>query len=191
MIRPRRLVRPLPLLVLLLAACGTPCEEPASTGVWGEAVDGLMLGVEPAQPTFTVEEEMAFTVRAKNVGTTPLVLGHFEDHMWWYRLKFESRDGGPDFDAANEELLDFAEPPDHTLPAGAVWTKELELTKDGRFLRVIPNRQPGDDWDYRDHLPPGRYRATLEYRWSRAEPKGYWTGTVRSNVLEVEITPAP
>lgn len=176
--------------LLLLVACGGPCEEPEPTGYWGDAVNGLTLGVEPAQTSFSVDDEMAFTVRAKNEGTSPLVLAHFEDHMWWYRLTFESLDGGPDFDAANEELLDFSESPDHTLPAGETWTKELPLTQEGRFLRVIPDRKPGDDWDYRDRLPPGRYRVMLQYRWTRAEPKGYWTGTVRSNVLELEITPA-
>lgn len=178
-------------LVALLAACGGPPEESGPTGFWGEPVAGLALGLEPPQTSFTVEEAMTFTVRAKNVGALPLVLGHFEDHMWWYRLKFVSLDGGPDFDAANTELLDFDKPPDRTLQSGELWTKELALTKEGRFLRVIPNRKPGDDWDYRDRLPPGRYRVVLEYAWTRAEPRSYWTGRARSNELELEITPAP
>ena len=74
---------------------------------------------------------------------------------------------------------------------GEVWTKELKLTEEGRFLRVIPNRKPGDDWDYREELPAGSWRAWLEYDGGMKGRAGFWAGRVRSNVLEIVIQAAP
>ena len=186
------------LSLALLAGCGgepagpapeEPYPEAYAGTPWGEAVNGLALAVEIPQMTYAEGEALSLTVRAKNVSGGPLKLPSFEDHMWYYRLRFESLDGGPAFDSANRENVDFDRAPDLTLGDGEVWTKEVPLTEHGRSLRVIENRKPGDDWDYRDHLPAGRWHAWLELGLPTAD--GYWSGTVRSNVLEIRIGEAP
>ena len=65
---------------------------------------------------------------------------------------------------------------------------EIVELNDGRrrFLRHIENRQPGDDWDYRDALPPGTYRVSLQYEPSTTD-EAYYRGTPRTNEVDISI----
>ena len=195
-----RSVSLLALLLLGLAACGecatppdggppVPGETAADKSPWGEAVGGLALGLDVPQDVYGPGDKMVFSVRARNVGEDPLKLHFFDDNMWHYQTTFENVGDGADFRGGSGLFLDFSEPPDVTLGPGEAWTRSADLTEERRrYLRIIENRKPGDDWDYRDVLPAGRYRAYLEYAPKIGNGAGYWKGTVRTNTVEITVT---
>ena len=135
------------------------------------------------------DDKMVFGVRARNVGEDPLKLHFFDDNMWHYHVRFESIEDGPAFAGGSGLFLDFSVPPDVTLKPGESWTRSADLSEERRrYLRIIENRKPGDDWDYRDVLPAGRYRAYLEYAPKIGKREGYWKGAVRTNTVEITVT---
>jgi len=188
------------LFLLGLAACGecatppvggpsVPGETAADEAPWGDAVGGLALGLDVPQEVYGPSDEMVFGVRARNVAEDPLKLHFFDDNMWHYRITFEDAGDGSDFWGGSGLFLDFSEPPDVTLKPGASWTRSADLTAERRrYLRIIEDRKPGDDWDYRDVLPAGRYRAYLEYAPKVGNRAGYWKGTARTNTVEITVT---
>jgi hypothetical protein len=107
---------------------------------------------------------MTFTVRVQNASPDPILLPAFDDETWWRHVRLEGLDGQGAFLGGAGFHVDFASSPDRTLAAGETWTGTAVMNDARRrFLRIVPDRKPGDEWDYRRSLPPGRYRATLSY----------------------------
>lgn len=182
---------------LLLARCGReadpgsidgpPVEAPGS-GAWGESVGGLVIGLDVPRAVYQTGDRMVFGVRARNDGAEAILLPFFDDSMWHYRVTFENLGDGPDWWGGSGLFVDFSEPPDVTLEPGQTWEQEADLNEERRrYLRIIPGRKPGDDWDYRDHLPAGRYQVWLEYVAPGSLKPDAWKGKVRSNVVEVTV----
>ncbi len=170
-----------------LSACGDPAPSPRGPG-WGPPENGLMLRLAFDETRYREGDPVTITVEANNVSSEQLTLFHFEDETWWYHVTFENLGEGPDFLGGAGLFIDFSEPPNATLAPGGVWAKTAELSDERRrFLRIIENRKPGDDWDYRTSLPPGRYRAWLEYAPGGSGDADLWKGRVRSNTVEVEV----
>ena len=195
-----RAVPPIVLLLLGLAACGgdvappkalPPVSEgmPPQDGPWGEEVGGLVLGLDVPQDAYRPDDPMVFGARARHGGVDALRLHFFDDNTWHYHVTFENVGEGPDFWGGSGLFIEFAEPPDVTLKPGESWARSADLTSERRrFLRIIENRKPGDDWDYRDRLPAGRYRVHLEYGPKIGDRAGYWKGVVRTNEVEMTVT---
>ncbi len=61
----------------------------------------------------------------------------------------------------------------------------------------MENRRPGkDEWDYREKLPPGRYRMTVTFERPSTRSKDpktdpRWIGEVVSNAIDLTIEKGP
>ena len=167
-------------LFLLAAATATADEG------WGEPVAGVSVGLEAARATWTEGEPMAFTVRVRN-GSKAAANLHDLGHDWFLRVNFETADGGESFLGGSRLNIEYSSSADVTLAAGETWTRKIVLHDDGHeFLRIIPDRRPGDEWDYRKVLPPGRYKARISYE-SGADAGKFWTGTVTSQAVLITV----
>jgi hypothetical protein len=184
-------------LAVVLAVRGGPDDGPGPAETppppaWGEAFGGLQIGLDAERTTWAPGENLVFSVRARNVGEEPLVLELFHTE-WFHRIRFESLDGQADWDGGAGAFGDYTELPTSTLEPGQAWSAKAEpYDGERRYLRIIPDRQPGDDWDYRDRIPPGRYRITVAYE--RRAPKGLdprregrWFGVATSNAIDIVI----
>ncbi len=190
------------LALLLAIACGgpppaTPAPPPtvpdAPERVWGEPANGLAIGLAFDRATYGPEDRITVTVAAKNTGTSDFTLyGFLED--WIYHVRFDNVDGGPAFLGGSGTFIEYEGPQNHVLRAGEEWKTTVGLSEEHRrYLREIPDRKPGDDWDYRGSLPAGRWRATLTF--ARTAPSGgaaadppYWAGRAVSNTPEITVT---
>jgi hypothetical protein len=153
---------------------------------WGEATGGLALRLELDRAEYTADQEIIATVRARNEGTGELRLFDFA-HDWVYQVRFESLDGGPAFAGGSGTFIEYDAPEHVILAAGREWARTVGLSDEHRrYLRIIPDRKPGDDWDYRPALPAGRWRATITYAMG-AGHAGFWSGTARSNPVDIAM----
>ena len=183
------------MIAAVFVACGT--ESPAPAGdpevadspekiAWGEAEDGLQIGISFERRKFRTEEEITATVRARNAAKKPIVLFNF-DLDWWHRVTLVNVANGTRWLGGAGLFIDVDKPLDVRLPAGGTWERTAELNNgESRFLRLIENRKPGDDWDYRDSLPPGRYRVSIDHEPGTTD-EAYCRGTPRSNEVEIRV----
>lgn len=152
---------------------------------WGEESDGLRLGlamhVDP-------ERGLTATVALRNDSTAPLRLADL-DGQWPQWLRFEAPDSTT-FVAGSGFFVCGDPGPVTELAPGATWQRAVHVGElEGRFLREIRDREPGDEWDYRDELPPGQWSVTVRYE-PESTPEGAWRGTLTSCAVTV-TTPTP
>ncbi|MBI2920730.1 MAG: hypothetical protein HYY18_06550 [Planctomycetes bacterium] len=167
--------------LLLVAAAAAGADEG-----WGEPVAGISVGLEAARETWTEGEPIAFTVRVRNGTKDPLNLYDL-GHTWFLHVTFETADGAESFLGGSRLNRDYSSSADVTLAAEETWTKKIVLHDDGHeFLRIIPDRRPGDDWDYRKVLPPGRYKARISYE-RGADSGKFWTGRAVSRAVAIAV----
>jgi hypothetical protein len=187
-------------VVLAVVACrpeksppdpaGAPASEgspPAPAEAWGEAAGGLALRLELDQVDYAADQRISATIRARNSGAGDLRLFDFM-HDWVYHVRFESLDGGPAFAGGSGTFIEYDAPEHVILAPGKEWSRKIGLSEEHRrYLRIIPDRKPGDDWDYRPALPAGRWRATITYGHGGDGSDGFWTGSVRSNPVDIVV----
>jgi hypothetical protein len=183
------------MLTVLIASCGAKPPSPAvgqgetnppADTSWGEPVDGLQLGLFFHRRSFRAGEEITASVRAKNDGESPIVLYNF-DHEWYHLLTLTNMEDSTCWLGGAGLFIDVDRPQTVTLAPGQLWERTAVLN-DGerRFLRIIENRKPGDDWDYRDSLPGGRYRVAIEFHSGNKDSR-FYQGTPRTNEVEILI----
>ena len=185
---PKSLISVLLIAALFVACCQEAPGPTEQTGeaAWGEPDGGLQLRLTFERTAFKEGDELTTVVAARNVGDAHLVLHNF-DLDWWHRLTLTNTADGTRWLGGAGLFIDVEKPLDVTLGPGETWERTAILN-DGkrRFLRLIENRQPGDDWDYRDALPPGRYRVSIEYEPGTGDA-AYGPGTPTSNEVEITI----
>jgi hypothetical protein len=177
------------LIAMLFAACGTEPSPPAGApeeSPHGRSEAGLEITIHFPRTTFGPEEKITAEVLARNTGEAPLRLFNF-DLDWWHQLTLTNIEDGSRWLGGAGLFIDVEAPLDLTLPAGGTWKRTAKLN-DGRrrFLRIMENRQPGDDWDYRESLPAGRYRVSIRYEPGISD-ESYYLGTPTSNEVEISI----
>jgi len=167
---------------------------------WGEAVNGLEVGLSAARRVLRPGNAPGLTILLRNRGSRAL---HVFDPSWWghpWRVVFTPVAGG-------EPLRVLTGRPAPGMggnipPAGPValapgeeqvepFTGPLPLSR--LHFYAMPVSIAGLGWsEYPPEraLPPGRYIVTATYsRAAGRAPEAYWTGTVVTGKIEIEILP--
>ena len=193
------------VLAALAVACGQrspdPLPEappalpaaPAPGPSCGDPVNGLAIGLSLDRPEYGAKDRIRATLRARNAGDAAFTCcGFLED--WVYHVRFDSLDGGPAFLGGAGTFIEYDAPQNRVLAPGEEWTVTVGLEDEHRrYLREIPDRKPGDDWDYRPGLPPGRWSATVVFdrpppAEGPADGPPWYRGRAVSNAVEIRVT---
>ena len=178
------------LLAAPLAACGDKAPPrktpPAKTGpvptvrepvvLWGGAIHGLRVGLEPSKKKFAQGEDLIFTVKAQNVLEKPIKVPGFADGAWSYKISFQEETGA-NF-ASRGPAIDKSPANDLVLKPGEVWSRTVNVSQDAQIVQERGGSV--------DSLPRGVYEVMGSYYNMKGE--GYWVGgRCFSNIVTITI----
>jgi len=161
-----------------------------------QELDGLRMDVEVRKSEILVGEPVTLSVRFKNVGASPILLGHVEQSAYTgnvaIRMKYETgleyRHSRPMAASMIEGKRGLRLVPGDSVEAAYLFGASFADFGDARPGRgLCKGREAGNAWCW-DFPLPGRYELEIQYQYHGNLPSPLWQGDLKVGGIPVHVS---